>query len=88
MDVRLTPEHERFVNEQVESGKYFAPVEVVREALDLLQEEVESDARRLERLKAEIQVGLDQLDAGLGIPADEALKMLRQRIEARRAKSA
>jgi antitoxin ParD1/3/4 len=38
MNVSLTPEFERLVNEKVESGLYQTASEVVREALRLLKE--------------------------------------------------
>ena len=38
MNVSLTPELERFVQEKVHSGRYTSASEVVREALRLLEE--------------------------------------------------
>ena len=38
MNVSLTPELERFVQEKVRSGRYTSASEVVREALRLLEE--------------------------------------------------
>ncbi|MBD3560548.1 type II toxin-antitoxin system ParD family antitoxin, partial [Planktothrix sp. FACHB-1355] len=39
MNVSLTPELEKFVQEKVKSGRYLSASEVVREALRLLQEQ-------------------------------------------------
>ena len=39
MNVSLTPELERFVQEKVHSGRYISASEVVREALRLLRSE-------------------------------------------------
>ncbi|HUG90098.1 MAG TPA: type II toxin-antitoxin system ParD family antitoxin, partial [Planctomycetaceae bacterium] len=65
----------RCVQEQVETGAYEAPGEVVREALELLQERQEIRRLRLERLRQEIQAGIDQLDRGESAPLDiEAIK--------------
>lgn len=55
MTVSLTPELEKFINGKIESGQYSSASEVVREARRLLQDQ-------LERLRRDIQVGLDQLD--------------------------
>jgi antitoxin ParD1/3/4 len=57
MNVSLTPELERLVNEKVESGLYQTASEVVREALRLLKER---DQAR-EQLRADVQAGFDQL---------------------------
>jgi antitoxin ParD1/3/4 len=60
MNVSLTPELERLVNEKVESGLYQTASEVVREALRLLKER---DHAR-EQLRADVQAGFDQLARG------------------------
>ena len=64
MNVPLTPELERVVNDKVESGMYQTASEVVREALRLLKER--DEAR--ERLRADVSAGLDQLASGEGRP--------------------
>ena len=60
MNVSLTPELERLVNEKVESGLYQTASEVVREALRLLKER---DQVR-QQLRADVQAGFDQLSRG------------------------
>ena len=60
MNVSLTPELERVVNEKVESGMYQTASEVVREALRLLKERDEARAR----LRADVQAGFEQLARG------------------------
>ena len=62
MNVSLTPELERLVNEKVESGLYQTASEVVREALRLLKER---DQVR-EQLRADVQAGFDQVARGEG----------------------
>ena len=83
MNVSLTPELEKLVNERVRSGMYSSASEVVREALRLLHDQEELRRRKLEDLRKEIQIGLDQLDRGEGIPLDIAkLKSrLRKRLQ-------
>jgi len=68
VNVSLTPELERRIAEKVESGLYTTASEVVREGLRLLFEADRLRADRLERLRAGIQLGLDQLDQGQGVP--------------------
>jgi antitoxin ParD1/3/4 len=62
MNVSLTPELERLVNEKVDSGLYQTASEVVREALRLLKER---DHER-EQLRADVRAGFDQLARGEG----------------------
>jgi antitoxin ParD1/3/4 len=68
MNVSLTPELERVVNEKVESGMYQMASEVVREALRLLKERDEARAH----LRADVQGGLDQVARGEGRSYDRA----------------
>ena len=67
MNVSLTPELERLVNEKVESGLYQTASEVVREALRLLKDR---DQAR-EQLRVDVQAGLDQLARGEGRTHDK-----------------
>ena len=78
MNVSLTPELERLVNEKVESGLYQTASEVVRDALRLLKER---DQAR-ESLRADVQAGFSQLmrDQGVGYGVDSS-KALAARIK-------
>ena len=64
MHVSLTPELERRIKDKVDSGLYNNASEVVRESLRLM---VERDELR-DRLRAEIQIGSEQLRRGEGVP--------------------
>ena len=76
MNVSLTPELERRIAEKVESGLYTTAREVVCEGLRLLFEAETLRAERLDRLTADIQLGLDQLDQGQGIPGEVVFEEL------------
>lgn len=67
MNVSLTPELERLVNEKVESGLYQTASEVVREALRLLKER----DRARELLRDDVQAGFNQLSRGEGRTYDK-----------------
>ena len=60
MNVSLTPELERLINDKVETGSYQTASEVVREALRLLQHRDEG----LIQLRQSIHAGLDQIARG------------------------
>jgi antitoxin ParD1/3/4 len=63
MNVSLTPELEAPVRRKVGTGDYNSASEVVREALQLLDER-----DRLKQLRAAIAIGDAQLARGEGIP--------------------
>lgn len=80
MNVSLTPELERLVNEKVESGLYQTASEVVREALRLLKER---DQAR-EQLRGGVQAGFDALARGDGRTYDKASgRQLAEQIKSR-----
>ena len=74
MNVSLTPELEEIVAQRVNSGRYASASEVVREALRLLEER-----DRLERLRQDVRLGLEQLDQGGGRLFDnQAVKRIKR----------
>ncbi|MFT3744221.1 MAG: type II toxin-antitoxin system ParD family antitoxin [Pyrinomonadaceae bacterium] len=84
MNVSLTPELEKMVISKVESGRYNSASEVVREGLRLLQQRDEAYERKLAWLKGEIQVGIDELEAGMDRDGAEVMAEIRQRVFASR----
>ena len=79
MNISLTPELERLVDEKVKTGRYASASEVVREGLRLLEEHDEAKQLRLAEVRQKIDRAIEQLDRGLGIPGPEARERLRQR---------
>lgn len=61
MNVSLTPELEKLVENKVATGMYQTASEVVREALRLLSAR---DSYRLEALRREVRAGLDEIERG------------------------
>ena len=84
MDVSLTPELEKRIAEKVATGLYGSPSEVVRESLRLLFSAQDLRGQRLEQLRADIQVGLDELDRDEGIPGDRAFAEVTAFLESKR----
>lgn len=76
MNVSLTPELERLVNQKVESGLYSSASEVVREALRLLNERDRTREHRLAELKRNIAIGIEQADRGELIDGEEFFDQL------------
>lgn len=83
MNVSLTPELEKLVNEKVASGMYHTASEVVREGLRLLEERDQIREMKLEKLRREIQVGVDQVRQGRTkrVNAEEVKERLRRRLD-------
>ena len=86
MNVNLTPEMESMISSKVASGLYNSASEVVREALRLMSEKDELRRIKLENLRAEIKIGLDQLDRGEGIDGPTAMEEIRQNLLRKHAK--
>ena len=78
MNISLTPELERLVDDRVKSGRYASASEVIREGLRLLEEQEALKQQRLTEVRKKIDRGLEQLDQGLGIPGSEARVRLRR----------
>ena len=61
------------------AGSYLSPSEVVGDALRLLRHHELERAALIADLRQKIDVGIEQLDRGEFIPADEVFRGLRER---------
>ncbi len=64
MNITLSPELENLVNEELRTGDYFSPSDVLREGLLMLKESKIPREVRRENLRREIQKGIDAMRAG------------------------
>jgi putative addiction module CopG family antidote len=64
MQITVVAEDEAMISDRVNSGAYRSPTELVQEALRLLRER---DAR-MERLRGDIAIGIEQADRGALVP--------------------
>jgi antitoxin ParD1/3/4 len=62
MSVTIAPAIEQWINEWIERGRYPDADSLLEDALRLLEE------RELAELRAKLQVGIDQLERGEGVP--------------------
>ena len=69
---------EEFIKQQLAEGRYASASEVIREGLRVLEDQEELRRIRLERLRAEIQKGIDSGDY---IPAEEVFAELRAKYQ-------
>ena len=75
--LKLTPEMERFAEEQVLSGNFKSVDDVARAAFSLLRE----NARRRDAVREELSGLFEEMDAGKGIPTtdDDFASMVHER---------
>jgi antitoxin ParD1/3/4 len=74
MNVQLPNDAMQFVKGLVASGEYESTDEAVADGVRLLMSR--------QRLRADIQKGIDELDAGLGVDGEEVFTELRARAKA------
>lgn len=84
VNISITPELDSFLHSRVKSGQYQTTSEVVREALRLLQHQVEDRAASLRELKTKLKRGAAQAERGNLLDGDEVFAELRDLIEKRR----
>ena len=64
MDVTLTPEVQRFVEEKVKSGQYGSADEAVNRLLALVKERESLGPEDIEELRSEVDAGIEDADRG------------------------
>lgn len=71
MELSLTPELERWIAERVAAGEFESASAAVRAGLLLLQQKEEERRIRLEALRRDVDLSIEQLDCGKGVDGDE-----------------
>ncbi len=65
MEIKLKPEQEKFISQQIQKGKYQNPEQLISEALNLLEKKLtQTDKITLEELRQKIEVGREQIAKG------------------------
>lgn len=82
MNITLTPELESLVNRKVQSGRYNSAGEVIRDALQLMDEKDRTNEKQLEELRMEIIKAEDQIKNGqfIEIKSEAELREFGERI--------
>jgi antitoxin ParD1/3/4 len=88
MNISITPELEKFVNEEVKTGFYQSASEVIRAGLRRLKEDKERKPRFMVSSMAELEdkllEGIAELDRGEGIPGEHVIAELKAHSAKRR----
>lgn len=77
MNISLTPELEKMVDEKVKTGRYTSASEVIREALRLFSDYEEARQRGIVELNRKIEEGLAQASRGEVISGKESRRRTR-----------
>lgn len=81
MNISLTPELEKFVQNKVTSGMYTSASEVIRESLRLLHTHDDLQAQKIGQLNQAIELGLQQLSDGKKVSAEASYDRLKKKID-------
>jgi antitoxin ParD1/3/4 len=74
--IALSPHFEKFVHEQIDSGRYGNVSEVIRAGLRLLEEH--EQAMKIEQLRVAIAQGIE---SGEGVPAEDVFERMRAKYQ-------
>jgi antitoxin ParD1/3/4 len=89
MNISLTPELAKFVENEVESGLYQTASEVVRAGLRRLKEDqaarLPQAPKTLDELETQLLQSIDRLDRGEGVDGEAVFSRLRKRIKESRS---
>jgi antitoxin ParD1/3/4 len=78
MTFHLPEDLERFVQTKVQNGRFASANEAITEAVRLLRVREEAEEARV---KAGIQQGIEEMNAGRGRPADEVFADIRREFQ-------
>jgi antitoxin ParD1/3/4 len=70
---------ETFIKAQLDSGRYSSASEIIRDALQLLEEREQLRQLQLEQLRQQLQAGID---SGSSIPAEKVFDRLTAKYQA------
>ncbi len=76
MTVTLAPELEQLIAEKINSGRYASVTELLRDALNLLDERDQAGAHQLDAVRTKLDLALADIEAGRVIPGEEIWERL------------
>ncbi len=79
MSISINEQNQDRIRRKIESGKYGSPDDVVAQALKLLDDYDEGLERELADMRAKVQKGTEQADAGKLTPGSEVFDRLMRR---------
>ncbi len=76
MHIQIKPEHEKFIQAQIATGRFNNADDVIDEAFKLLEER----ERKLEKLRQKIAVGTEQIEQGRVTDGELVFERLQEKI--------
>lgn len=90
MNISITPELQKFVEQEVKAGLYQSASEVIRAGLRRLKEDKERKSRFVVSSQAELEdkllEGVAELDRGEGLPGEQVFADLKAYSKRRRSR--
>jgi antitoxin ParD1/3/4 len=83
MTVTLTPEQEKFVAEQLESGHYQSAGDIITQSLEMLKAQEEFIRSNAAELQKKIAVGMEQIRNGDVVDGRTAIENVREKLRRR-----
>jgi len=83
MTVTLTPEQEKFVTQQVESGHFRSAVEVINQSLNMLQAQEQFIRSQEMELREKVSEGLSQTNSADLVEGKKAIADLKEKLRNR-----
>ena len=82
MNISLTPELERFIQEKVACGMYTSASEVIRESLRLMHTYDDVQKQRIAELSRAIDIGMEQLHQKRVVDGPTSRENMKRKINA------
>ena len=83
MTVTLTPEQEKFINEQLKSGHFRSANEVITESLGIFQAQEEFIETHTLELREQMTIAREQIRRGEVVDGREAIQKMRAELQRR-----
>ncbi|MDB9516550.1 type II toxin-antitoxin system ParD family antitoxin [Roseofilum reptotaenium CS-1145] len=80
MDITLKSEQADLVQQQINSGKYHTPEEVISEALQLLSQRNRDYEEWVEETRNKVDIAIEELRQGEGIDGEFVVAQLKEKI--------
>ena len=80
MNLLLKPEHQKLIEDQLRTGRYANPDEIIAEALELLNKR-DQYQEWSEEIGRKIDIAAQQLDRSEGIDGESAIALLRKKLQ-------
>ena len=87
MPITLPPELEKFIQQQVISGKYASVDDVFLAGIQLLEERERLYQGRFEALRREVMVGVEEAERGELLDAEVVITELKEKLRQRRVQN-